>query len=963
MPWPHPPDYNEAIQNPQLCFADPELRLGQPALNALGLPWPRSGNNADVYKIVCPGEQTWAVKCFTREVRGLRERYQAVSDFLMRRRMPFMVEVHYLEQGIRVHGQWFPVVKMRWVDGLQLNELAREFADKPAILERLAWMWMRLSQEMRKYQIVHGDLQHGNVLLVPEDRESHLRLRLVDYDGLTVPALEKIPSGEVGHPNYQHPQRLREGGGGAETDRFAHLVIYTAVRALAVGGRALWERFDNSENLLFREADFQDPANSALFATLMEMDDLDVHSLTGQLLIASQGRLMYVPLLQELVTGSGRVLPLTDRQQHKAARILAGDSKATLTDLPVLELVDEEPSEDAPAASWSLLDPLHRLKERIQARTHWSNRALLAAGAGVGTVAALLLVGLVFWLIGLSAGQATEDGNEGRSPAIVRQPPPVPPIPTLPRPRLQLPPAVTVKVGQKQEMRLAVERHGRSGDLALHVRGLPDGVRYDYAMPVDDPATVLLKLYAAPTAVAGSVTVDVHATVGNAKTEHQTMIIVVAKAYLSRLVAFPDVALGPGEERVVKVAVEEVDPQEPVNLMLDGLPAAVTWKVTHASAESDRYLFYVTFNATKDAEPTMASAEAVAKVGEQATSRRTFTVTVLRARVKQPGDRPDVQKVAFHTPDGVTLVGGWYPGTRGQDSPCALLVHDARESRRAPGWDGLARALQDKGFAVLAFDFRGHGDSIAVAREFWDDPTNKALVRGRAGDTIAYKAFEDRYWPVLVNDIAAARMFLDQKNDLKECNANRVLLVGAQEGAALAILWLAAEWCRYEVLPGALTRMPEGRTVTGAIWLSVGPTLAGRASKVPECLQTVAGDRKLPMIFIHGGDDAGSGDFARQTMRDLRLRKANLGLTGLRVIPGTRNPGHYLMVAGETVEKIILQQAATFDEQSSAKWASRESDRKAYFWQVPRSTTPIKAKGESDKTLGMVPLIPLGLTQ
>src|SRR5947209_5282318 len=134
MPWPQPTDYNEAIQSPQLCFADPELRQGQPTLNALGLPQPRSGNFADVYQVQCPNNQTWAVKCFTREVHGLHERYQAISEHLRQAHLPFMVDFHYLDQGIRIHGQWYPILKMRWVEGFTLNEFVRDQADKPQIL-------------------------------------------------------------------------------------------------------------------------------------------------------------------------------------------------------------------------------------------------------------------------------------------------------------------------------------------------------------------------------------------------------------------------------------------------------------------------------------------------------------------------------------------------------------------------------------------------------------------------------------------------------------------------------------------------------------------------------------------------------------------------------------------------------------------------------------------------------------
>lgn len=323
MAWPHPPDYNEAVQNPRLCFADPELQQGHAALSPIGLPWPRSGNSADVYKLVCPNHQTWAVKCFTREVRGLRERYQAISDHLRRRPMPFMVEFRYLEQGIRVNGQWYPVIKMRWVDGLQLNELAREYADKPLILSRLADMWVRLSVEMRQAQLVHGDLQHGNVILVPSGASGTLRLRLVDYDGMIVPGLDDHPPDEVGHPNYQHPQRLSEGSQDADLDRFAHLVVYSALRCLEVGGRSLWERYDNGENLLFREQDFRAPGQSKILRELWETKHPVARAVVGYLVLAAHGPMQRVPLLTDLVN-NGQLRFLGPNEVGKARALVRG---------------------------------------------------------------------------------------------------------------------------------------------------------------------------------------------------------------------------------------------------------------------------------------------------------------------------------------------------------------------------------------------------------------------------------------------------------------------------------------------------------------------------------------------------------------------------------------------------------------------------------------------------------------
>ncbi len=77
------------------------------------------------------------------------------------------MDFDFLEQGIRVHGQWFPVLKMQWVEGLTLNQFVAKAADKPATLEALLQIWARMARRLRDADMAHADLQHGNVLLVP----------------------------------------------------------------------------------------------------------------------------------------------------------------------------------------------------------------------------------------------------------------------------------------------------------------------------------------------------------------------------------------------------------------------------------------------------------------------------------------------------------------------------------------------------------------------------------------------------------------------------------------------------------------------------------------------------------------------------------------------------------------------------------------------------------------------------
>ena len=319
MAWPTSTDYNEAIQNPQVCFADVDLRAGQ-ADGLMGLPQPFSGNFADVYKMMCAGGKNWAVKCFTREIQGLHARYQAISDHLQEQSRPFMVEFQYQDQGIKVKGTWFPIVKMSWVEGFALNQFVADHAAESSVLERLSDLWVKLAVQLREARMAHGDLQHGNVLLVPGSKANALALKLIDYDGMFVPSLADKPSGELGHRNYQHPKRKDSDAYDPEMDRFANLAIYTALRSVKVAG-GLWSKYGDAENLLFRQMDFADPAGSTLLKELWLLQDRDARALTGHVVLASAGSLEEVPLLSELIGGEG-VRPLNKEEASRVESLL-----------------------------------------------------------------------------------------------------------------------------------------------------------------------------------------------------------------------------------------------------------------------------------------------------------------------------------------------------------------------------------------------------------------------------------------------------------------------------------------------------------------------------------------------------------------------------------------------------------------------------------------------------------------
>ncbi|HWO88314.1 MAG TPA: hypothetical protein VNL98_04100 [Gemmatimonadales bacterium] len=260
MPWPSLSDYNEAVQNPRHNFSDPELQGGTVRTNPLGLPIPISGGFATVYQVQA-GARIWAVRCFQREISDQQQRYVAISRHLAAARLPYTVGFTYLPQGIRVRGEWYPVLKMEWVSGDPLNAYVEKNLRNPGVLLKLANQFLAMVTMLQQAHVAHGDLQRGNILV------SNGNLKLIDYDGMYVPALAGFRSHETGHRNYQHPKRDASHFG-IYLDNFSSWVIYLSIVALSIDP-CLWQKAKaGEEKLLFCKDDFEKPQASTILTLL-----------------------------------------------------------------------------------------------------------------------------------------------------------------------------------------------------------------------------------------------------------------------------------------------------------------------------------------------------------------------------------------------------------------------------------------------------------------------------------------------------------------------------------------------------------------------------------------------------------------------------------------------------------------------------------------------------------------------
>jgi len=298
-----------------------------------------------------------------------------------------------------------------------------------------------------------------------------------------------------------------------------------------------------------------------------------------------------------------------------------------------------------------------------------------------------------------------------------------------------------------------------------------------------------------------------------------------------------------------------------------------------------------------------------------------------------------------------------------------LMLSDLTQTgRRQRDWLDLAAALQQRGCTVLSLDFRGYGENLqsqeTVPNSFIGVPANNLLrVESDAvapverqpqtpddesarGSTV----FTEQYLPWLVQDVIAARLWLDLKHDAGEVNTNNLILLAEGDAAALGMVWLATESFRYK--DGTNEKEYELRDLYGAVWLEPHLTLRGRSLAGLKSVQTTLNsrDRWPPMLTAY--DRAGGGvktarDWSKLFKQDGRLG-GERGLTRGRLNFGERT----LLMADGGVRTVTEYVEDMTKERPLRAWTKRDVEASAYSWDLGSGrSSPAKAAKASRPAL------------
>jgi hypothetical protein len=336
------------------------------------------------------------------------------------------------------------------------------------------------------------------------------------------------------------------------------------------------------------------------------------------------------------------------------------------------------------------------------------------------------------------------------------------------------------------------------------------------------------------------------------------------------------------------------------------------------------------------------------------------------------------RSISIPTFDGVALSGTLWPNPGGKRDAVVVLMHhfDPKKggSSQTEGWGQLANALVADGYTVLSFDFRGFGESKTIDQEkFWTFPHNLTHLTKKKGDVLDKDMFRVSYYPILVNDLAAVKAYLDRRNDARELNSGNIILIGAGDAAAVGSLWLAHESRRRrDKSGGGLAVMitlgdPEVKDIAAAVWLSPNPRIGAKTvglSAMQKWIAEAGKQNKVPMAFITGKKDGTSSSTCTNLLKAIEpagTKNKKFPNTGIESVPETNLQGAALLEVGATAFIVKKYLPKVLEDRGTVERNERDSVKSPYYYTRGTPPTPLKIQKPAGVDVGMVDLGFMGL--
>jgi pimeloyl-ACP methyl ester carboxylesterase len=242
-------------------------------------------------------------------------------------------------------------------------------------------------------------------------------------------------------------------------------------------------------------------------------------------------------------------------------------------------------------------------------------------------------------------------------------------------------------------------------------------------------------------------------------------------------------------------------------------------------------------------------------------------VMVRGHRTAVPAASPPARAFQLRATDGVTLAATYWPGVR-TDAPAVLLLHGVDGSRATVARN--AAWLAQQGYAAMAIDFRGHGQSETVDRSFgWNEGRDahaafawlKRQQRGAPVAVIGYSmggaaSLVGPAGPVPADAMILQAVYPDIRDAIRHRIATRL---GEPLGYVLEPLLSLQARLRFGVWPSAIAPIDAIRRYDGPVMVIGGMQDRSTPPEESRALFAAApGKRKLWMLPTGGHASASS---------------------------------------------------------------------------------------------------------
>lgn len=277
-PYPSRIDFMNSMRQPK-AYRAKELSGGHAIMHGIHVVnW--AGGFANLYPFIQADGTKIAVKCWCADINNAQERFAKISSFLEKSNCPYLIKTKFVPDALMVSGELYPVGIMEWVEGDTLKDYIEDNTPSKELFLNLANKFLEMVKTLHQLNVSHGDLQHGNIMILPDGS-----MKLIDYDSMYVPGLDNMQDVIKGLPGYQHPSRRKVKFINPKNDYFSELVIYLSLLLFAEKP-SLWEDYVDTEDLLFSCDDFADLQNSDIYKEFKNSSNPQIRLLLRKMLEA-----------------------------------------------------------------------------------------------------------------------------------------------------------------------------------------------------------------------------------------------------------------------------------------------------------------------------------------------------------------------------------------------------------------------------------------------------------------------------------------------------------------------------------------------------------------------------------------------------------------------------------------------------------------------------------------------------